>query len=220
MADQFFLSRNGKVTGPVSSDAVKKGIGNGKVLATDYVSEADTGPWKPIGDVPALAKLIPAPEYTHDDDTHDDDTHTVVSRDWVQVLFDGKPSYDGLNLPSGFDDDDSHDDDTARKRLTRPAQLPELRQVAGNRYASLVFYQTLCHVFSGIMLALGGIGFVISAITADNIQSVVPLVYGLIALVFGVWSFFMFKVIANLILAIVDVAVNSHLQVHLQSERD
>jgi hypothetical protein len=30
----------------------------------------------------------------------------------------------------------------------------------------------------------------------------------------------MFKVAANLILAIVDVAVNSHLQVYLQSESD
>ena len=103
-----------------------------------------------------------------------------------------------------------------------PAKLNELRQVAGNRYASLVFYQTLCHVFSWITLAVGGIGFIISIwmTTAANNQSAVPFVYGLIALASGAWGFFMLKVTANLILAIVDVAVNSHLQVYLQSESD
>ena len=59
MADQFFLSRNGKITGPVSSKAVKKGIGNGKLLATDCISTAAAGPWMPIGDIPQLKESIP-----------------------------------------------------------------------------------------------------------------------------------------------------------------
>ncbi len=59
MADQFFLSRNGKVTGPVSSNAIKKGIFSGKLLTTDYISTAATGPWKPIGDIPPPAPVSP-----------------------------------------------------------------------------------------------------------------------------------------------------------------
>ena len=75
MANPFFIRRSGKVTGPVSYKAVKKGIGNGKLRETDEISTAAAGPWMPIGDIPQLKEFIPAPEYTYDDDVYDDDVY-------------------------------------------------------------------------------------------------------------------------------------------------
>jgi len=61
MPSQFFFQRNGKVVGPVSSDAIKKEIRSGRIRATDQIGRASDGPWKTIGDVPVLAKLFRQP---------------------------------------------------------------------------------------------------------------------------------------------------------------
>ncbi len=68
MARKFFIRRSGKVTGPVSPDDVTKGIDTGKIRSTDDISNAATGPWKLIGDVPTLAKLIESSYEVYDDD--------------------------------------------------------------------------------------------------------------------------------------------------------
>jgi Zn-dependent protease with chaperone function len=103
---------------------------------------------------------------------------------------------------------------------TGPTKLNQLRQKAGDRYTPLVYYQTVCHVMAIITLVLGILGFVVSVFAAINTEQWLLVFSGLIILVGGVWGYFMLKVIANLILAVVDVAVNSHLQVYLLSEKD
>jgi hypothetical protein len=103
---------------------------------------------------------------------------------------------------------------------TGPTKLNQLRQKAGNRYQPLVFYQTVCHVMAIITLVLGILGFVVNVVAAINTEQWWFFFSGIIALMWGVWGYFILKVIANLILAVTDMAVNSHLQVYLLSEKD
>ena len=103
---------------------------------------------------------------------------------------------------------------------TGPTKLNQLRQKAGNRYQPLVFYQTVCHVMAIITLVLGILGFVVSVGAAVDSEQWWFFFSGMMALMWGVLGYFMLKVIANLILAVVDVAVNSHLQVYLLSDKD
>ena len=112
---QFFLSRNGKVTGPVSSNAIKKGFFSGKLLTTDYISTAATGPWKPIGDIPQLNEFIPAPEYTYNDNTYDDNT------------------YDDNTYDDNTYDDNTYDDDVYEPP---PAPVSRRRSPDRNRRQS------------------------------------------------------------------------------------
>lgn len=58
MADTCFINRDGKVIGKASPDTVKKHIASGKILPTDQIGNSPTGPWRRVGAVPALAKLI------------------------------------------------------------------------------------------------------------------------------------------------------------------
>ncbi|MCH2131639.1 MAG: DUF4339 domain-containing protein [Pirellulaceae bacterium] len=58
MPSQLFIQRNGKVVGPLSPDTVKHLTSNGEIRETDHISKTPNGPWKTIGDVPALAKLF------------------------------------------------------------------------------------------------------------------------------------------------------------------
>jgi Flp pilus assembly protein TadD len=58
MAGSYFIKRGEKVIGPMSPDALKERISDGKIRETDQVAKASTGPWKTIADVPALAKLF------------------------------------------------------------------------------------------------------------------------------------------------------------------
>ena len=103
---------------------------------------------------------------------------------------------------------------------TGPTKLNQLRQKAGKRYQPLVFYQTVCHVMAIITLVFGILGFAFSVFVAVDSEQWWFFFSGMMALMWGVLGYFMLKVIANLILAVVDVAVNSHLQVYLLSDKD
>lgn len=99
-------------------------------------------------------------------------------------------------------------------------KLNELREIAGNRYATAVFYSSLCHFFAWLTLLVVGVVAVASVIGSVRTSSGWGFVNALGCLGVGVLSFIGLKVAANLILAIVDLAVNSHLQVFLQNESE
>ena len=102
-------------------------------------------------------------------------------------------------------------------------KLNQLQQRAGDRYNALIFYQKLCEVMAWVNLGLGGLVFLICVMAAVNQQEtgigMVVLGYGSLALLAGVWGFFICKIVANFIKGFVDIAVNSHLQVYLLSEQ-
>ena len=100
-------------------------------------------------------------------------------------------------------------------------KLNLLQQRAGDRYTALTFYQKLCEVMAWINLGLGGLTFLICSMASVNQQEtgMVVLGYGFLALLVGVWAFFVCKIIANFIKGFVDIAVNSHLHVYLLSEQ-
>ncbi|MFP6619375.1 MAG: hypothetical protein VB877_08520 [Pirellulaceae bacterium] len=102
-------------------------------------------------------------------------------------------------------------------------QLNQVQQQAGDRYRAMIFYQKLCEVMAWVNLGLGGLAFLICAMAGVNQaepgMGMVVLGYGFLALLAGVWGFFICKIVANFIKGFVDIAVNSHLQVYLLSEQ-
>ena len=100
------------------------------------------------------------------------------------------------------------------------SKLNQLRQKAGDRYTPLVYYQTVCHVLAVITLGLGTLAMVVCTVAAINTEEAWLFFSGLFSLISCIWTYFILKVIANLILAVTDMAVNSHLQVYLLSEKD
>ncbi|MFP6753473.1 MAG: hypothetical protein VB855_17455 [Pirellulaceae bacterium] len=102
----------------------------------------------------------------------------------------------------------------------RASKLNQLRQKAGDRYTPLVFYQTVLNVLAVITLVLGILSMVVCTVAAINTEEVWLLFSGLFSLISCIWTYFILKVIANLILAVTDMAVNSHLQVYLLSEKE
>ena len=89
MAGSYFIKRGEKVIGPMSPDALKDRIGDGKIRETDHVAKASSGPWKIIGDIPALASLFESDDDPFDvygDDEYGDDAY-------------GDDSYDTPPLP-------------------------------------------------------------------------------------------------------------------------
>lgn len=101
-----------------------------------------------------------------------------------------------------------------------PAQLNEWRETAGSRYATAIFYSELCHFFAKLTLILGGIAVAATVFWSVRLESGWVFGYGLGFLMCCFLNFIALKVTANLILAMVDIAVNSHLQVVLQNESD
>jgi hypothetical protein len=74
MAGSYFIKRGEKVIGPMSPDALKERISDGKIRETDQVAKASSGPWKSIGDIPALASLFESDDDRFDaygDDSYD-----------------------------------------------------------------------------------------------------------------------------------------------------
>jgi hypothetical protein len=101
-----------------------------------------------------------------------------------------------------------------------PAQLNEWRETAGSRYATAIFYSELCHFFATLTLSLGGIACFATVLWSVHLENGWVFGYGLGFLIGCFLTFIALKVTANLILAMVDIAVNSHLQVILQNESD
>lgn len=101
-----------------------------------------------------------------------------------------------------------------------PARLKEWREAAGSRYETAIFYSECCHFFATLTLFLGGFAFVASVIGSVHLENGWVFGYGLGFLIGCFLNFIALKVTANLILAMVDIAVNSHLQVVLQNESD
>ena len=102
-------------------------------------------------------------------------------------------------------------------------KLNQVQQRAGDRYQALIFYQKLCEVMAWVNLGLGGLTFLICVPAGVSQEEpgmgMVVLGYGFLALLGGVWAFFVCKIVANFIKGFVDIAVNSHLQVYLLSDR-
>ena len=96
-------------------------------------------------------------------------------------------------------------------------QLNELRARAGSRYKMLVFYQELLHVMAWLNLGVCSVATIVMLIMAANRASLIFAGYAILLLLAGIASFVSIKITANAIKAFVDIAVNSHLQVHLQS---
>ena len=109
-----------------------------------------------------------------------------------------------------------------RKNMNNPVQtkLNQLRQKAGDRYTPLVYYQTVCHVMAMITLVLGILALLASLFATLRTEEFWFLGSGLLTFFACLWGYFILKVIANLILAVTDMAVNSHLQVYLLSEKE
>jgi hypothetical protein len=103
---------------------------------------------------------------------------------------------------------------------TGPTKLNELRQKAGDRYTPLVYYQTVCHVMAMVTLVVGILAFLASIFTTLMTEQFLFFGSGLMVFFGCIWGYFMLKVVANLILAVTDIAVNSHLQVYLLSEKE
>ena len=103
---------------------------------------------------------------------------------------------------------------------TAPTKLKQLTEKAGNRYTPLLYYRDVCQVLANITLALGILAFAGFITASLSVGQVWFLVSGLITLVAGIWGYFILQVTANMILAMVDVAVNSHLQVYLLSDKE
>ena len=103
---------------------------------------------------------------------------------------------------------------------TGPTKLNELRQKAGDRYTPLVYYQTVCHVMAMVTLVVGILAILASIFTTLMTEQFLFFGSGLMVFFGCIWGYFMLKVAANLILAVTDIAVNSHLQVYLLSEKD
>jgi len=102
----------------------------------------------------------------------------------------------------------------------RASKLNQLRQKAGDRYTPLVYYQTVCHVMAILTLGLGILLLLVSIYAAIQMDQYLFLGSGLMMFFGCLWGYFILKVIANLILAVTDMAVNSHLQVYLLSEKE
>jgi len=103
---------------------------------------------------------------------------------------------------------------------TGASKLNQLRQKAGDRYTPLVYYQTVCHVMAMITLVLGILALLASLFATLRTEEFWFLGSGLLSFFGCLWGYFILKVLANLILAVTDMAVNSHLQVYLLSEKD
>ncbi len=103
---------------------------------------------------------------------------------------------------------------------TGASKLNQLRQKAGDRYTPLVYYQTVLNVLAVITLGLGILAMVVCTFAAINTEEAWLFCSGLVSLISCIWTYFILKVIANLILAVTDMAVNSHLQVYLLSEKE
>ena len=99
-------------------------------------------------------------------------------------------------------------------------KLNQLRQKAGDRYTPLVYYQTVCHVMAMLTLVLGIIMLLVSIFATLQTEQFLFLGSGLMMFFGCLWGYFILKVIANLILAVTDMAVNSHLQIYLLSEKE
>ena len=103
---------------------------------------------------------------------------------------------------------------------TGASKLNQLRQKAGDRYTSLLFYQSVCQVMATLTLVVGILAVLASIGVTLQTEQLLSFGIGLMVFFGCLWGYFIWKVIANLILAVTDMAVNSHLQVYLLSEKD
>lgn len=91
----------------------------------------------------------------------------------------------------------------------------KVQEAAGERYATLLFYESVCKFFAWFTLIVGGIFSVIVLInvTANGNEEQIPMLIGFA--IGTVLSWLSLMVTANLIRAFVDIAVNSFVSAEL-----
>jgi len=92
----------------------------------------------------------------------------------------------------------------------------KVQKAAGDRYATLLFYESFCKFFAWFTLIIGGIFslFVFSRVMRYGGEEYIPLLIG--TGIGCVLSWLSLMVTANMIRAFVDIAVNSFVSVELQ----
>lgn len=92
----------------------------------------------------------------------------------------------------------------------------KVQKAAGDRYATLLFYESVCKFFAWFTIIVGGIFSIILLVNIihDSEDEYIPMLIG--SLTGSVVSFFSLMVTANMIKAFVDIAVNSFISVELQ----
>lgn len=111
MPKQYFVRRGEKIGGPLSPDKVRDRVAAGKLQLSDEIAYARSGPWKAIGDIPALANL----SATTDDEWTDD------------------PAYDDEYAEDSYGDDAYGADAYEYAALPTPAAKRKRKQGSGER---------------------------------------------------------------------------------------
>ena len=63
---EFFIRRDGEISGPFSMPLIRKQIQDGVVGGEDHIGRTESGPWKTVREVPSLESAIP-PEALDDE---------------------------------------------------------------------------------------------------------------------------------------------------------
>ena len=100
------------------------------------------------------------------------------------------------------------------------AVIERVQAAAGERYKVLLYYSRLCSIAGAVVLIASIVAAVTSFITAITSRKFALIAESVMLLVQGVSLFVGLLVIGNIITAVVDIAVNSFIQVELAKHRE